>query len=178
MLKFWFTDHLSKSRWSFVRVSALLGRDVALDPWDVVGLRTTSQLLECPEEVWSAWRALLLCKQELAVVREAVDFGPCVSAEALKACALIGLHMIAEEVASLSLDGHSPEWGGNVEVWRSKEPSLERRRWWTESEYTSSCELYEHNAESRALEVIEERVVRRNGFSLSLLRIESLRRQD
>ena len=36
---------------------------------------------------------LFLLKKEPMVLTELVEFGPCVSAETVKACALIGLHM-------------------------------------------------------------------------------------
>ena len=80
---------------------------------------------------------------------------PFVSAETLKACALIGLHLLAAE-GEYGLSGSqsrdlgdmwrygcpkSPDWDGNVESW-------------TESEGTSSSEQCEHNVESRALNVM------------------------
>ena len=40
------------------------------------------------------------------VLSELVELGPCIPAETVKACALIGLHMMAEETA-LRLDGDS-----------------------------------------------------------------------
>ena len=38
-------------------------------------------------------------KKEPMVLSELVEFGSCISAETVKACALIGLHMMAEENA-------------------------------------------------------------------------------
>ena len=62
----------------------------------------------------------------VSVLTKAVEFRPCVTAETLKACALISLHMIAEEATSSFLNGISGRW---VEVWRFKEPFVERQRW-------------------------------------------------
>ena len=78
-------------------------------------------------------------EKEPFVLTKAVEFRPCVTAEALKACALIGLHMVAEEATSSSLNGFSPELG---DTWRYGDPS--NPLWkgdvgrWTESECTSS----------------------------------------
>ena len=60
------------------------------------------------------------------VLSELVDFGPCVSAETVKACALIGLHMMAEESA-LRSDSDS-DLKRNVEVWLPKKPCVEQHR--------------------------------------------------
>ena len=89
-----------------------------LDPWDSVRLRTAFHALECSEDVWGAWRALLLpfLKKESMVVSELVELGPWIPAETVKACALIGLHMMAEE-NTLRLDGDSsPEPGDRLQV--------------------------------------------------------------
>ena len=45
------------------------------------------------------------------VLSESIEFGPCFSAEAVKACALIGLHMTAEENALRSDMDSSPDLG-------------------------------------------------------------------
>ena len=45
-------------------------------------------------ELW-----FFLLKKEPMVISELVGFGPCFSAKTVKACALIGLHMMAEENA-------------------------------------------------------------------------------
>ena len=93
-------------------------------------------------------------EKELFALTMAVEFRPC-AAETLKACALIGLHMITEEAASLSLSGIFAELGDR---WRHGDPR--NSLWkgddggWTESERTSSCEVYEHDVESLALEVL------------------------
>ena len=80
-----------------------------LDPWYVVGLRTTA----------SVWNILVtygphgehfffLIDQEPFVSTKAVEFRLCVTPETLKGCAKIGLHMIAEEAASSCLNDISP----------------------------------------------------------------------
>ena len=38
-----------------------------------------------------------LLKKEPMVLSELVEFGPCISAETVKACAMIGLHKMAED---------------------------------------------------------------------------------
>ena len=68
-------------------------------------------------------------------------------AKTLKACALIGLHLMAEEHASVSCGSLSPDWYSDV-------------RSWTESEGTSSFEQHEHNIESLALNSTGRKLVR------------------
>ena len=135
---------------------ALPGMWPFLDAWDVVFLRTAAGVWNVAKKYGPYGELFFFLKRKEPVFdREAVDFGSCVSAEALKACALIGLHMIADEVTSLSLNGIFLELGNR---WRYVGPR--NPLWkgdvggWTESECTSSCEVYEHNAESLALEVI------------------------
>ena len=48
-----------------------------------------------------------LLKKEPMVLRELVRFGPSIPAEAMKACALVGLHMMAEENSWQSDSGSS-----------------------------------------------------------------------
>ena len=43
------------------------------------------------------------------VLSELIEFGACISAETVKACALIGLHTTAEENALRSDSGSSPD---------------------------------------------------------------------
>ena len=83
-----------------------------LDPLDVVGLRTTASIWNVPKKhgpPGELFFFFFLVKKELVFVREMVDFGHCVPAETLKACALIGLLTIADEVsgAELALVGRS-----------------------------------------------------------------------
>ena len=83
--------------------------------------------------------------------RELVEFGPCTSAESVKACALIGLHMMAEET-SLGLGDmcrygcpKSPGWSSGGFDWAG-------------SEGTYSFEDYEHNVDNLALEVVGQKL--------------------
>ena len=119
------------------------------------GFAHNSWRLECSGEVRAARRALFLPHQEGACgLTKAVPFKPCVSAETLKACALIGLHLWEAEGeagsnGSQSLDSgdagrygcpKSRDWDSDVESW-------------TESEGTSS-EQCEHNVQGLALTVM------------------------
>ena len=68
--------------------------------------------VERPREVRAAWRALLqLLKKEPRVLR----FGPSIPIETAKACALIGLHMTAEENAWRSDSGSSASSSSSCE---------------------------------------------------------------
>ena len=64
--------------------------------------------MECHQEIRAVRRALLLpLKKEPMVLRELVRFGPSILVEAVKACALIGLHMMIEETSGRSENGSS-----------------------------------------------------------------------
>ena len=96
-----------------------------------------SQRLECSEEVWAAWRALLfpILRKNPFVLTEAVEFRSRVTAGTLKACALIGLHMIAEEATSSSCSGLSLELGGVSRLNGPRNPFWkDDEGGWTESE--------------------------------------------
>ena len=87
----------------------------------------------------------------MAVSNE-VPFRPFVSAEALNACALIGLHLLAAEGEAGSSGSQSRDLG---DMWRygcRKSPE------WISSCSASGtslgCEVYGHNNECRAIEVI------------------------
>ena len=134
MLKFGFADRVFVSHRSYACVSfvvldggqcgrykdfaedvgrTLPGRGLALDPWDVVGLRTTASVWHVPEKYGPHGELFFLIKTK------AVEFRPCVTAETLKACALIGLHMVAEESYLLVSQWHfSGCWktGGGVAI--------------------------------------------------------------
>ena len=110
--------------------------------------------LECPTEIWTAGVSFFFftLKKEPTVIRELVDFGPCVSAETVKARALIGLHTMAEENAFWLGRDLSPDLG---DVWRNVCPKSPE---WISSGPTSKAyccfEFYEHNFENMAIEVI------------------------
>ena len=54
--------------------------------------------MDCPREIRAVRRALLLPFEERAnVLRKLVRFGPSIPVEAVKLCALVRLHMMAEE---------------------------------------------------------------------------------
>ena len=88
------------------------------------------------------------------VVSNEVLPDPFVSAETLKACALIDLHLLAADHEAGSSGSQSPN---HKDMWKYGCPKS--RGWegdvesWTGSEDTSSSEWCEHNAESRALSV-------------------------
>ena len=66
--------------------------------------------VERPREVRAAWRALLLLPfllREPRVLSELVRFGPSIPVEIVKACVLVGLHMMAEENSGWSENGSS-----------------------------------------------------------------------
>ena len=64
--------------------------------------------LECPREVWPYGELFFfLLKKEPMVIRELVRFGPSIPVEAVKACALVGLHMMDEENSWQSDNGSS-----------------------------------------------------------------------
>ena len=94
--------------------------------------------------------SFFLWKKEPMVLSELVEFGPCFLAETVKACALICLHMMAEENRILLLTWvkcgsmaaqKGPVWSDN---------GLEGER----SEDSSSVGYYEHNVHNLAIEVV------------------------
>ena len=89
-----------------------------------------------------------LIRKEPVALTKAVPFQPFfVYAETLKACALIGLHLLATEDEAGSSGSLSPDFG---DTWRHGH----RESPWTESEGTSSSVQYEHNVESLAPNVV------------------------
>ena len=69
-----------------------------------------------------------LLEKDQVALGELIELGPCVSAETVKACALIGLHMMAEENALRSYSDSSPDLGDMWEVWLPKKPCVEQQR--------------------------------------------------
>ena len=86
------------------------------------------------------------------VLSELGEFGPCVSAETVKACALIGLRTTAEENALRSDSDSSPDFR-DMRRW-PKKPSATK---WAGREDASSLEHYEHNVESLAIGVVGQK---------------------
>ena len=89
--------------------------------------------------------SFFLLKKEPMVFGESILFGPCISAEIVKACALIGLHMMAVENAFRDMwrcgCPKSPVWSSNGFEWAGCED-------------ISSLECYEHNVGNLAVEVV------------------------
>ena len=94
-------------------------------------------------------------KKEPMVLSELVGFGPCFSAETVKACALNGLDTMAEENALRWSRDSSPD---QAEMWKygfPKSPVWSGDGFEGEgSEDTSSVEYYEHNVDNLAIEVV------------------------
>ena len=81
-----------------------------------------------------------------------VSSNPFVSAETLKARALIGLHLLAAESEAGSSGSQSPDLG---DMWKHGCPiSPEWVSSCSASEAFFGCEVCEHNNECRAIEVI------------------------
>ena len=114
---------------------ALLGRNVAcFGSVGCCGFAHDSQRSGRPKEVWPYGELFFfLTKKEPFALTKVVEFlalflALCYCRDIEKVCALISLHMIAEEATSFS-QWHFSEVVRSVEVWRSKEPFVERRRW-------------------------------------------------
>ena len=87
-----------------------------LDSWDSVRLRTASTHWNVPRKYGPHGELFFfLLKKEPIVLSELVEIGPCISAATVKACALISLHMMAEENAFRSDSDFSPDLG---DTWR------------------------------------------------------------
>ena len=87
-----------------------------MDAWESVRLRTASTHWNVSRKYGPHGELFFfLMKKEQMVFSELVEFGPCVSAETVKACALIGLHMMAEVSVLRSDRDFSPDLGN---MWR------------------------------------------------------------
>ena len=88
----------------------------SLDAWDSVRLRTTSTQWNVPERCGPYGELFFfLLKKEPMVLRELVRFGPSIPVEAVKACALVDLHMMAEENSWRTDGGSSFSSNGSSE---------------------------------------------------------------
>ena len=85
-----------------------------------------------------------LLKKEPVVLSDLIEFGPFVSAETVKASALIGLHVMAEENALWSDSDSSSDLG---EMWKY---GYDGER----SDIASSKEHYQHSVENLAIDVV------------------------
>ena len=129
-----------------------MGRRLALPgPMGHGAFTYSIQLLECSEGIWATWRAFLLHQQGASGSHEGSAGQAFVSAETLKACALIGLHLLEPEDEASS-GSQSPDLG---DMWRygcPRSPDGDSDvESWTESEGTSLTEQCEHNVEGTAL---------------------------
>ena len=124
-----------------------------LDLWDSVRLRTASTCWDAPGKYGPHGELFFfLTKKEPVAVSNEVPSNPFVSAETLKACALISLHLSAAEGAVGSSGSQSPDLG---DVWRQGCPeSSECIGLCSASGSSVGCEVLEHNIECRATEVI------------------------
>ena len=119
-----------------------------LDSWDSVRLRTVSTHWNVPKKYGPHGELFcFLLKKEPMVLSELVEFGPCISAETVKACALIGLRTMAEENALRSNSDSSLDLG------MAAQTALCAAEW-AGSEDASSLEYYEHNVGNLAIEVV------------------------
>ena len=97
-----------------------------LDPWDGVRLHTASTCWNVPgkcelhEELF-----FFFIKKEPVVASNDVSPNPFVSAETLKACALIGLHLLSAEGEAGSSGSQSPDLG-DVEIRLPKRPGKDQ----------------------------------------------------
>ena len=93
---------------------------------DSVRLRTASTHWNVPGKYGPHGELFFsfLMKKVPMVLSELVEFVPCFSAETVKACALIGLHMMAER---LPFGRTGILHLRNVDVWLPKESGCERR---------------------------------------------------
>ena len=95
---------------------------------------------------------LFLGKKEQVAASNEVLPNPCVSAETLKACVMIGLHLLAAEGDARESGCQSPDSG---DMWRQGCPkSPEWISSCSASETSLGCEVYEPNNECRAIHVI------------------------
>ena len=137
-----------------------------LDPWDVVGLRTTSGVWNVPRKYGPHGELFffLIKKEPFALTKDSGRFNPSVPAETHKACALIGLHLLAAGGVSGSSGSQSPDLGV---VWRygcPKSPDWDSDgESWSESEGTSSSELCEHKCRKHCSACHRAKLVRRKG---------------
>ena len=86
-----------------------------MDAWDC-GFGKTASVWNVPGKYGPHGELyFFLIEVEPLVLTKAMEFRPLAAAEILKACALIGLHLLAEEDASVSRGSLSPDFG---DMWR------------------------------------------------------------
>ena len=107
---------------------AVLGVWPCLDPWDSVRLRTACTFLHAPGKCGPHGELFFFLIKKEPVASNEVSSNPFVSAETLKACALIGVHFWAAEGEAGSTGSQSPD---SEDMWRHGCP--------VSPEWTSSC---------------------------------------
>ena len=116
------------------------------------------QRLESPREVRAHGELFFfLIKKEPFALSKAVQFKSFVPAEMFKACALIGLNLMeagGESGSSASCGVSSPELGGIPGLSGARCPLWKELVSCSGNGSTVGCEVYEHNNEYRAIEVI------------------------
>ena len=120
-----------------------------MDPWDSVRLRTPSTYWNAPVKYGPRGELFFVKKEPVA--SNGVPSSPFVSVETLRACSLVGLHLLAAQVDARSSGSLSLHLG---DMWRHGFPmSPEWVSSCSASETSFGCEVYEHNNECRAIEV-------------------------
>ena len=133
-----------------------------LDPMDSVCLRTASTEWNAMEKyVPQGKLSFFLTQKEPAMVSGCWNFSPFFAADTpyfsadLKKCALIALHLIAEEVSDGEDGCHAPGLGGEWKMGCQKSPMWESEgEAWSEDESVSSSGSREGNVGNDALRVI------------------------
>ena len=105
-----------------------VGKGLAyLDPWDGACLRTASTHWNVLGKYGPHGESFLfLIKKEQVVASNEVLPNPCLSAETLESCALIGLHLLAADSEMGSSSSQSPDLGDMWKYGCPKKPDLEQ----------------------------------------------------
>ena len=149
-------------------VGQTCGKRPYLDTWGSVRLRTASTHWNVPGKHSPHGELFFfLIRNEQVVASNEVLPNPCVSAEMLQACALIGLHLPATDCEVGSGGSQSLDLG---DIWRygcPKSPDWDSDGGsWSESEGFSSSDFREHNVESLAPNVVGQE---QSGEKISLV---------
>ena len=126
-----------------------------LDLWDRVRLSTASSHWNSPRKYGPHGELFFFVMKKERVTSNDVPSNPIVSAETLKACAPIGLHLLVAADEDGSSGSRSPDLGDVWRYGRPKSPDWDVESW-TESEGTSSSDQRGHNVENFALNVLRQ----------------------
>ena len=127
-----------------------------LDPWDSVRQRTASTHWNVPGKYGPHGELFFFfIKKKPEVVLSEVLPDPFVSAETLKSCALIGLHLLAAENEAGSCSGQFPDLG---DMWKFGCSALAGIATLSHGQKAKALHLLssEHDVESFALNVMEQ----------------------